>query len=110
MKRLIVGLMLVGMALAQTPATKTEEKLPKIPDHYQTELQALVIQQQILSAHQKQLIEQYNADQVKLNGLNGKGVEMQNKILKEVGLDPTKYDVRANEQGYLEIEKTPAKQ
>lgn len=80
-----------------------EPKTPKIPDNYMSQLLALVSQQKDILSDEKNLIELYKTDADNMARINMKGMEIEEKMFKELGLDPKKYATQSSKDGFLII-------
>ena len=77
---------------------------PIIPPAYQTQFQAMVVRQKDLQLQAADLIGKYKKNREDMDSLNKEGNDLQAKVLKELGLDPSKFVVQANDKGYVEIQ------
>jgi hypothetical protein len=101
--KMIFPLLLLATLLAQD----TKPTTPVIPPGYQTQFQALIVQQKNLQLQEVDLINKYKKNRDDLAAINKEGTDLQDKVLKELGLDPKKYVVQGNDKGYVEIQAVP---
>ena len=103
----IFPLLLLATLLAQDTKTAPVVVPPVIPPGYQTQFQALIVQQKNLQLQEVDLINKYKKNRDDLTAVNKEGTDLQEKMLKELGLDPKKFTVQGNDKGYVEIQVVP---
>src|SRR6266700_71137 len=102
----IILLCLMSSFLMQNPATTSTPPIA-VSAKYQTQFQALMVQQKDLQLAQKELVEKYKQTVDQLQKIKQDGLELQGKVLKDMNLDPEKYVVQGHKEGYVEIVEKP---
>jgi len=107
----------VGSYAKDTPGTvsvaqlkqeqKDKTKLPDIPEGYQSKFQAIVIREQKINLQLTQIIQQYQQAQQDLLKVNTEGQDLEKKMLKEMGLDPSQYSTQVSDSGVLVVIHQP---
>ena len=102
----IVLVMLLATSFAQIGNPNTATKpLPKISTEDQSQLQALTLRQYHIQLDEQKLQTAYQADEAQLAAVNKEGQDLENKILKKLGLDTTKYPLQEQAGQLVIIQK-----
>lgn len=87
------------------PTVTKEAPLPTVPAEFASKIQAVVIQIKQTQLDANSIVDQYKANQAKLQQLNEKGAALESELLKSLKLDPEKYTTNTDKDGNIVIVK-----
>lgn len=106
-KLVLATLLLSTVVFAQDKPKPQPTKLPTIPADYETKFQALFNRQKNAASARHIAQDNYNEADAAFRQVNEDGKALQDELFKKLNLDPKKYAIVDQQDGYSVISEIP---